>query len=1051
LSGASGRGGLGSFLAKAGEHNRPNIRPNRRFLHHRTTRIDARNCQADYSVDRDEMRLMSKDRFRVAGSGPPAAALVAPTGAGERVTATIYVRRNPSAAEPPSALEQARQLPAMRTYLSREQAARIYGAAPEDLVEVAVFAASHGLEVIEQSAPRRSVRVAGPASAMNKAFGVHLHTCRQTDGTTFRGFASEVTLPTSLADVVEGVLGLDNRRMAHSHLRTASQAPPPAGGGLAPNTYLPTTLAQWFDFPSASGSGECVAVLAFNGTVMETGESTKGGYDPTALDGYFTQTIGQPAPTFVDVVVQGPGNDAGDGSNPDDSTGEVLLDLCVIGSVAPAATIAVYFTEFTEEGWVNAIKHTLTDTANAPSVVSISYGNPEDDPTGSLWSQTALDLVADAFQQAATQGMTICVASGDNGAADEPNATTDHVDFPASSPWVLGCGGTRLETNASTDSITAETTWNDLAQGNGATGGGVSRLFPVPDWQVAARVPPNADGSGKTGRGVPDVASLADPETPLWVLGPAGQLGGVGGTSAAAPMWSALIARCNQGAGHRMGFLNPLLYAQLAGAMVDITTGSNGAYQAGPGWDACTGWGRPDGSKLLAAITAATTTQPAPPTPGPHPQVPATPPSPGTPNANAAAPSSTPYLASIVGPQGQLFADPSPGSDEVSFQVDNTSEQYYSSPYYRLHQEQLQPVPAPAVMPPVIDLTDIVGPEALATITAANRISFHAVGDTGSAQPGSIVNEASVADAMTAAVAGPIGPDTPAFFFHLGDVIYNFGEGQYYYDQLYEPFRGYNRPIIAIPGNHDGSVFGPGTNTPQIPTLTAFLRNFCAATPGPSPEAGAAVRTTMNQPGVYFTLDAPCVSIIGLYSNVLEGPGVISSEGGHYPIGDEQIQFLAAELERLKPARQALQRAVVLAVHHPPVSADATHGGTLGLSNDIDTACTQAGIWPDVILSGHAHLYQRFTRTMNDTYLPYIVSGSGGYGLLRPQTGLGPGSTTQGEFTLVAPPIYEYGYLTVSVDLAAAPPTLAVAFATTAGGPQQQDSVSVDLSRRVIV
>ena len=215
------------------------------------------------------------------------------------------------------------------------------------MAKVVAFAASHGLEVIEQSAPRRSVRVAGSASAMNKAFGVHLQTCRHADGTTFRGFASAVTLPTSLADVVEGVLGLDNRRMAHSHLRTASHAPPPPGGRLAPNTYLPTTLAQWFDFPSATGAGECVAVLAFNGTVMETGESTKGGYDPTALAGYFTKTIGQPPPRFVDVVVQGPGNDAGDGSNPDDSTGEVLLDLCVIGSVAPAATVAVYFTEFT--------------------------------------------------------------------------------------------------------------------------------------------------------------------------------------------------------------------------------------------------------------------------------------------------------------------------------------------------------------------------------------------------------------------------------------------------------------------------------------------------------------------------------------------------------------------------------------------------------------------------------------------------------------------------------------------------------------------------------
>ena len=987
---------------------------------------------------------MPETRIRLTGSGHRQTALVAPLAGDERVSATIYLRRDPAAAAPPSAIEQARLPPAARTYLTREQAARIYGAAPAEISEVAAFAAGHDLEVIEQSAPRRSVRVAGSATAMNRAFGVSLHTCSHADGTSFRGFSSEITLPVAVSELVEGVLGLDNRRMAHSYLRASRQASTTSGSGLPPDTYTPPALGGWFDYPPADGGGQCVAVLAFNGTVMETGESTKGGYDPAALAAYFTQTLGQAPPRLVDVVVQGPGNDPGDGTNPDDATGEVLLDLCVVGSVAPAATVAVYFTEFTEEGWVNAIKHALTDSANDPSVLSISYGNPEDDSTGGLWSQAALDLVADAFQQAATLGMTICVASGDNGAGDEPNATTDHVDFPASSPWVLGCGGTRLQTDPHTDSITAETTWNDLSSGEGASGGGVSRLFAPPDWQADAHVPPNADGSGRSGRGVPDVASLADPQTPLWVLGPAGQPVGVGGTSAAAPMWAALVARLNDATATRMGFLNTLLYAQLSSALHDITTGNNGAYRAGPGWDACTGWGRPDGRRLLAAIASATAVgaQPAP-----------SPPAPGAPSPPAAAapPSSAPYAHALAGPQGQLFADPSPGPDEVTFQVDNTSEQYYNSPYYELHQYQLQPVPAPLRTPTVIELADVVGAAALASISAARRISFHAVGDTGAAQPGSITNEASIADAMSAAVAGPIGPDTPAFFFHLGDIVYHFGQSQYYYDQFYEPFRGYNRPIFAIPGNHDGSVFGPGTDTPQIPTLTAYLRNFCAAQAGPSPDAAAAVRSTMTQPGVYFTLDAPCVSIIGLYSNVLEGPGVISSEGGRYPIGDEQVQFLAAQLERLRPAREALERAVVLAVHHPPTSADSVHGGTLGLSNDIDAACAKAGIWPDVILSGHAHLYQRFTRALPGAQLPYIVSGSGGYGLNRPQPGLGPGATTQGEFTLVAPPIYEYGFLTVTVDLAGAPPTLSVAFATTAGGALQQDSVTLDLSRRAIV
>ena len=188
------------------------------------------------------------------------------------------------------------------------------------------------------------------------------------------------------------------------------------------------------------------------------------------------------------------------------------------------------------------------------------------------------------------------------------------------------------------------------------------------------------------------------------------------------------------------------------------------------------------------------------------------------------------------------------------------------------------------------------------------------------------------------------GSDAPAFFFHLGDVVYEFGQDQYYYDQFYEPFREYDRPIFAIPGNHDGVVYGDSTTTPAVPTLQAFMRNFCAAQPGPAADAGALVRSTMNQPGVYFTLDAPHVSIIGLYSNVLEGPGVISSQGGHYPtMNDDQLTFLTEELKRLAPARAAGQLAIVLATHHPPASADAKHGGGTGLATDIDSCCQQAG------------------------------------------------------------------------------------------------------------
>jgi hypothetical protein len=350
-----------------------------------------------------------------------------------------------------------------------------------------------------------------------------------------------------------------------------------------------------------------------------------------------------------------------------------------------------------------------------------------------------------------------------------------------------------------------------------------------------------------------------------------------------------------------------------------------------------------------------------------------------------------------------------------------------------------------------MQLGDVLPAELLEPLVAAKRISFHSVGDTGAAkvdhyqtQAQAIANEASVADAMALDVRNG-GDHAPAFLFHLGDIVYHFGEGQYYYDQFYEPFRNYDRPIFAIPGNHDGAVFGDSPDLPKIKTLTAFKRNFCARAPGSSPDAGGLVRSTMTQPGVYFTLDAPFVSIVGLYTNVLEGPGVISSQGGHYPIGDEQLVFLTAELKRLKAARTGGERAVVIACHHPPASVDSKSGGTTGLAYDIDHACREAGLWPDAVLSGHAHLYQRFTRKVDGRQIPYVVSGSGGYAATPPQEGVPRVPWTKGEYTLVKRPIVDFGYLTLTVDMTASP-TLAIAFRGR-DATKEHDRVTVDLAR----
>jgi hypothetical protein len=410
----------------------------------------------------------------------------------------------------------------------------------------------------------------------------------------------------------------------------------------------------------------------------------------------------------------------------------------------------------------------------------------------------------------------------------------------------------------------------------------------------------------------------------------------------------------------------------------------------------------------------------------------------------------------IIGPSGQTYADPKPSADENAFQVNNTSEAYYNSPYYLKNKNEVQPIPPRrSGTLPYLNLTDFLPADLAGAINAAGTITFHAVGDTGAAKVSkqqsaavSIADEADVADAMVTDVDSG-GSAGPAFFFHLGDVVYNFGEAQYYYDQFYEPFRAYDRPIFAIPGNHDGMVFGQSSSAPQVPTLAAFLSNFCAGSPDPSPDAPSIARSVMTQPAVYFTLDAPFVSIIGLYSNVLDtGGGIISSQGGKYPLVDDQLNFLTSELTRLKPDRVAGKRAILIAVHHPPLSVDAKTGGSGGLMQDIDSCCKAAGLWPDAILSGHAHLYQRFTRTVNGRQVPYIVSGSGGFAATAPLQSAPPAGTVIGDYKLEIAPIIQFGYLTLTTDAK----TLTVTFKEAPRGRPvaQLDFVTLDLNKGVI-
>lgn len=471
---------------------------------------------------------------------------------------------------------------------------------PKDLETIEAWANGVGLRVEAASAARRSLLLSGTVQAASEAFGVELKVYEHPILGRYRGRVGPVKVPAELVDIVEGVFGLDNRRMGRSYLHRARRPIKPSQAALPQNVYVAPQVARLYNFPEGyDGSNQCIAILAFNGEIGNTGVQAPGGFDEAAIKKYFS-ALNLKEPNITQVVVHGPGNVPGDGKNPDDSTTEILLDIQVAGAIAPGAKLVIYFTEFTEQGWVDAISTIITDQENRPTILSCSYGNPEDAGNGSLWTKAAITKINECFYTAGKHGITICCASGDAGSSDEPGAYRAHADFPASSPWVIGCGGTRLE--SSNGSIVSETVWNDGP--DSATGGGVSDLFPLPDYQGFVSTPRSVNPGHRIGRAVPDVAALADPETGLIIVGPGGDFEGpIGGTSAAAPLWAALFARIAQALGHPLGFINPALYRYCAGGVLrDVTMGNNGAYAAGPGYDACTGLGSPDGVKLLQAL-----------------------------------------------------------------------------------------------------------------------------------------------------------------------------------------------------------------------------------------------------------------------------------------------------------------------------------------------------------------------------------------------------------------------------------------------------------------
>ncbi len=499
----------------------------------------------------------------------------------ETVRVTLFVRRK--GADPVIAAGAGPS-----AHLTQQQFAAQHGANPNDIALVERFAHEYQLTVVEANAQKRRVILTGTAGAMTKAFGANL-VCYKVVGTThsFRGRTGSLSVPQELQSVVIAVLGLDTRPIAKPHFRRKKKKP-----AAQPTTFTPPQVAALYNFPTAvTGQGQTVAIIELGG-----------GYSTSDLQTYFSG-LGITEPSVTAVSVDGGQNTPGS-----DADGEVMLDIEVVGSIASGANIAVYFAPNTDQGFIDAITDAVHDTTRKPSIVSISWGGPEE--TWTAQSQTAMNS---ALQDAASLGVTVTVASGDNGSTDGDTDGQLHVDFPASSPYVLACGGTTLTGSGS--NISSETVWNETTNQEGATGGGVSNVFALPSYQNSAGVPKQPE-TNFVGRGVPDVSGDADPSTGYQVRVD-GQNEVVGGTSAVAPLWAALTALMNEQLGSSAGFLNTKLYPLGESVFHDITSGNNddsnlGYYSAGPGWDPCTGLGSPNGALLLQALSGYSTADRAP-------------------------------------------------------------------------------------------------------------------------------------------------------------------------------------------------------------------------------------------------------------------------------------------------------------------------------------------------------------------------------------------------------------------------------------------------------
>jgi len=505
----------------------------------------------------------------------PEAQLLGPVDPAEWIEVTLVTRR---------AASLPRDAAGVPVRVSRAELRQRYGSDPADheLVAEVLARLDPAVLVTRRDPGSRRLTVVGPAVALARTFGTELSFVAAESPAggriTHRYRSGGLQLPVELDGVVVAVLGLDNRPQATTQYRFTDLQ-------TLQVSYTPPQVADIYQFPAnTDGTGQTVAIIELGG-----------GFSDTDLNNYFS-SLGIPTPSVTAVGVDGATNVPD--QDPQGADAEVLLDIEMTGSVAPGAAQVVYFAPNTDQGFLDAIT-TAVQAEPTPVAISISWGGPE-----SSWTAQSMTALDEAIADGVALGVTVTAAAGDNGSSDGVSDGEPHTDFPASSPHALACGGTTLQADPSTGVISSETVWNDGA-GGGATGGGVSVTFGLPTWQANAGVPANPDGNA--GRGVPDVAGNADPNTGYQVLID-GEQTVIGGTSAVAPLWAALTARLVQALGQPLGLVQQSLYAgiepgQPVAGLRDITVGNNGAYSAGPGWDPCSGLGVPIGTALLDQLS----------------------------------------------------------------------------------------------------------------------------------------------------------------------------------------------------------------------------------------------------------------------------------------------------------------------------------------------------------------------------------------------------------------------------------------------------------------